>query len=207
MGIRVAAAATGSSLRKRLRNPPRFLSGAASPGASGGGAHSSPRRAGASGAALLVLDQGAASASPSRGGVAVGAHAFAGASVAAGEGVIHEAVEDDGCGCAPQGSSGAVVGAGSAAEVGGDGGGAFAAGPGAKMPVRDARRSSIAGGTCSRGGGGASSRFGLSRKRSASSAWRSGRTSVGGAGFGSAAISLGGDGVHISVGCGAVHSG
>src|SRR3989442_7253303 len=129
MGIRVAAAATGSSLRKRLRNPPRFLSGAASAGASGA-AHSSPRRAGgASGAALLVLDQGPASASPSRGGVAVGAHAFAGASVAAGEGVIHEAVEDDGWGCAPQGSSRAVVGTGSAAGGGADGGGAVAAGP------------------------------------------------------------------------------
>jgi len=49
--------------------------------------------------------------------VAVGAQAFAGASVAAGDGVIHEAVEDGGGECASQVSLGAGGGAGSAAGI------------------------------------------------------------------------------------------
>src|SRR5438309_5207698 len=181
------SAAAGSSLRKRLRNPPRFFSGVGSAGASGA-THCSGRRAagvGASGAVVLELDHGSTSACASR-GVAVGAQAFAGASVAAGDGVIHEAVEDGGGECASQVSLGAGGGAGSAAGIVDDGDGAFAAGPGAKMPVSDASRSSIAGELGSGGGGGVSSCFGLSLKRSASSAWRSERISGAGARCGSA---------------------
>src|SRR2546426_7399194 len=155
------SAAAGSSLRKRLRNPPRFLSVAGSTGASGA-THCSGRRAagvGASGAAVLGLDHGSTSACASR-GVAEGAQAFAGASVAAGDGVIHEAVEDGGGECASHVSLGAGGGAGSAAGIGDDGDGAVAAGPGAKRPGRDASRSSIAGGVGSGGGGGGASRLG-----------------------------------------------
>src|SRR3989442_7604469 len=108
MDICVTTAA-GSSLRKRLRNPPRFLSGAGSTGASGA-THCSGRRAagvGASGAAVLGLDHGSTSACASP-GVAVGAQAVASASVAAGDGVIHGAVEDGGGECAAQGSLGGL---------------------------------------------------------------------------------------------------
>src|SRR5256885_13056953 len=127
MDIRVTTAA-GSSLRKRLRNPPRFLSVAGSTGASGA-THCSGRRAagvGASGAAVLGLDHGSTSACASR-GVAEGAQAFAGASVAAGDGAIHEAVEDGGGECAPHVSLAGIGGAGSAAGDGADGDGGFAA--------------------------------------------------------------------------------
>src|SRR3989442_4595965 len=96
--MRVTTAA-GSSLRKRLRNPPRFFSAAAS---ADGAVHSPPRgpagAAGDSGARADPLDQGSDAAGAWRG--AVGAQAFDGASVDAGDGVIHEAGDDgDGGGC------------------------------------------------------------------------------------------------------------
>src|SRR3989442_10888926 len=132
--MRVTTAA-GSSLRKRLRNPPRFFSAAAS---ADGAVHSPPRgpagAAGDSGERADPLDQGSDAAGAWRG--AVGAPAFEGASVDAGEGVIHEAVDDgDGAGCgAPPRSARAPGGAGPAGGAGGRAGGAVAPGAGGEKP-------------------------------------------------------------------------
>src|SRR6266480_2387487 len=144
------------SRRKRPRNPPLFFFSAASapPGSAGGGAHSSARE----GTAFVGADsccgtvagapQGSAFAGCSF-GLALGAHAFAGASVEAGGGVVH-----DSGGLPPPGarhqSFGCCAGVSFASGAGACCG-AFAAGPGAKRPERDESRSSTAGGTSTPG--------------------------------------------------------
>src|SRR6267378_2878837 len=86
-----------SSLRQRPNNPPLFfLSFSASPGAGcfcAGGAHSSTRVAWETGDSCGAADVGPPHGSALFGsslGFAVGAHAFAGASVDAGGGVVHD---------------------------------------------------------------------------------------------------------------------
>src|SRR2546421_10231616 len=94
IGVGVAV----SSLRKRLKNPPLFflsLSAAASeaPGCGGGGAHSSARAGGASFESDPCCGAGIAHAlafALGSFGFAVGAQAFAGASLDAGGAVIHD---------------------------------------------------------------------------------------------------------------------
>src|SRR5437773_6656342 len=144
-----------SSRRKRPRNPPFFFSAAASAaaGCDGGGAHSSAR----DGVALAAADSAVAGAGTPHGsafagcsfGLALGAHAFAGASVEAGGGVVH-----DSGGLPPPGarhqSFGCCAGVSFASGAGACCG-AFAAGPGAKRPERDESRSSTAGGTSTPG--------------------------------------------------------
>src|SRR2546423_9145293 len=151
-----------SSRRKRPRNPPLFFFSAASapPGSAGGGAHSSARE----GTAFVGADsccgtaagapQGSAFAGCSL-GLALGAHAFAGASVEAGGGVV----QDSG-GLPPPGarhqSFGCCAGVSFAS---GEGAccGAFAAGAGGKRARRSGRPASGRGGSRPTGGEGCGS--------------------------------------------------
>src|SRR5438552_4753423 len=149
-----------SSRRKRPRNPPPFFfSAVASPAVdcAGGGAHSSAR----DGIAFVAADSCGADAGAPQGsafagcsfGLALGAQAFAGASVDAGGGVV----QDSG-GLPPPGarhqSFGSCGGVSFVAGAGACGCGTFAAGPGANRPDRDDSLSSTAGGTSTAGGGG-----------------------------------------------------
>jgi len=102
-------------------------------------------------------------------GFAVGAHALAGSSFAAGGAVIHDS------GGAPVGAFDESAGRGSV-FVGGGCAGAFAAGPGANKPESDESRSSTAGGTPTDGDDG-SATGPKPPMRWAISAWRSSRTS------------------------------
>src|SRR2546430_8721243 len=147
-----------SSRRKRPRNPPFFFSAAASAAAGcDGGAHSSAR----DGVAFVAADSCVAGAGAPHGsafagcsfGLALGAQAFAGASVDAGGGVV----QDSG-GLPPPAarhqSFGSDAGVSFVVGAGAWGCGAFAAGPGANRPERDDSLSSTAGGTSTAGGGG-----------------------------------------------------
>src|SRR5438477_2102961 len=149
-----------SSRRKRPRNPPLFFfSAVASPaeGCCGGGAHSSAREGTARivGGSRCGAGAGAPHGSAFAGasfGLALGAHAFAGVSVEAGGGVVH-----DSAGLPPPGArhqSFGSPGGGFAAGAGACGCAAFAAGPGANRPESDDSRSSTAGGTSTPGAGG-----------------------------------------------------
>src|SRR2546428_718665 len=147
-----------SSRRKRPRNPPFFFSAVASAaaGCAGGGAHSSARDGIAFVAADSCCGAGAPQGSAFAGcsfGLALGAQAFAGASVDAGGGVV----QDSG-GLPPPGarhqSFGSCGGVSFVAGVGACGCGTFAAGPGANRPERDDSLSSTAGGTSTAGAGG-----------------------------------------------------
>src|SRR5438477_6073754 len=189
-----------SSRRKRPRNPPPFFfSAVASPAVdcAGGGAHSSAR----DGIAFVAADSCGADAGAPQGsafagcsfGLALGAQAFAGASVDAGGGVV----QDSG-GLPPPGarhqSFGSCGGVSFVAGAGACGCGAFAAGPGANRPERDDSLSSTAGGTSTAGGAGS----GTGAKppmRSAISFCRSSRIGGGGDSCSGSACSVGASGV------------
>src|SRR5207302_3977152 len=139
------------------RNPPLFFFSAvaSAAGCGGGGAHSSARDgifAGAASCCGAGGAQGSAFAGCSF-GLALGAQAFAGASVDAGGGVVH-----DSGGLPPPGarhqSFGSCGGVSFVAGAGACGCGTFAAGPGANRPERDDSLSSTAGGTSTAGAGG-----------------------------------------------------
>src|SRR5438309_6201282 len=171
-----------SSLRKRPNNPPPFfLSFSASPEAGcfwAGGAHSSTRVAWETGDSCGAAGVGPPHGSPLFGsslGFAVGAQAFAGASVDAGGGVVQDSAGLPAAGAPPPGARHQSVGWASAfAGAEADWAGAFAAGPGANRPESEESRLSIAGGTAGAGGSGTGSNPPM---RCAISACRSSRIS------------------------------
>src|SRR5438093_13385715 len=145
-----------SSRRNRPNSPPPFFfsfSAVASPGAAcpcAGGAHSSVREgvARAAGASCWGTGAGPAHGSALFGsslGFALGAQAFAGASVDAGGGVVHDSAGLPPAGAPPPGARHQSVGGGSTFGAAGVGCcGAFAPAPGRRRPETEERRSSTA---------------------------------------------------------------